>query len=533
MKIKIILILFNLIILFSKLDAAGHYIYQKAIGNNDGTSWINAWQNFSSINWNSVLPGDTIYISGSTDSLVYTETLHVEVSGTSSNPIVITNAKDAEHLGRVIIDVYKNLVNCVYISGKDNIVINGLFLRNSADVVINIKRSQHVSINNCNIHLTSASGIDISNSQNISVSNCSISTDPVINHQSDGIYSQFNTNSIYQNNYIVISNSDPNGHNDCIQSNQDASFTACNNYLEQKNNKTSNAQGIYITEPLGADTIRIYNNVFNATESSSNGISFRVLSGNPNVKVHIIGNTVFGEYISSLYYITDTVNPIIKNNIGYTTNGSGVLRLNNNTFSNPNLIDNNIWMCRGSSTVTINSSGVSWQQWRSSGYDLHSYNINPQFNNVANNDFTLKSSSVGIDHGQSLYPPYNFDIDGVHRPRGAAWDIGTYESNFSSSVGYDNSHHITFKLSQNFPNPFNPTTKIKYRIANRGFVSINVYDVLGNEVAILVNEEKPAGEYEVEFNSHSNSSRNLTSGVYFYRLQAGDFIETKKMILMK
>jgi hypothetical protein len=234
-----------------------------------------------------------------------------------------------------------------------------------------------------------------------------------------------------------------------------------------------------------------------------------------------------------LYYITDTVNPIIKNNIGYTTNGSGVLRLNNNTFSNPNLIDNNIWMCRGSSPVTINSSGISWQQWRSSGYDLHSYNINPQFNNVANNNFTLKSSSVGIDHGQSLYPPYNVDINGVQRPRGSGWDIGTYESDFSSSVGYNDSHHITFKLSQNFPNPFNPLTKIKYRIAECEFVSLKIFDVLGNEVTTLVNEEKPTGDYEVEFDSHSNSLRNLTSGVYFYRLQAGNFIETKKMILMK
>ena len=61
----------------------------------------------------------------------------------------------------------------------------------------------------------------------------------------------------------------------------------------------------------------------------------------------------------------------------------------------------------------------------------------------------------------------------------------------------------------------------------------SVYNVLGNEVATLVNEEKPAGEYEVELNSHSGSVRNLTSGIYFYRLRAGEFIQTKKMILLK
>ena len=65
------------------------------------------------------------------------------------------------------------------------------------------------------------------------------------------------------------------------------------------------------------------------------------------------------------------------------------------------------------------------------------------------------------------------------------------------------------------------------------FVTIKVYDVLGNEIATLVNEEKPPGNYEVEFNARSYGGSNLSSGVYFYRMQAGDFIETKKMILLR
>jgi hypothetical protein len=80
----------------------------------------------------------------------------------------------------------------------------------------------------------------------------------------------------------------------------------------------------------------------------------------------------------------------------------------------------------------------------------------------------------------------------------------------------------------NYPNPFNPSTKIEFRIANFGFVLLKVYDVLGNEVATLVNEDKPAGIYEVEFNAVT-----LPSGVYFYQLRAGSFIQTKKMILIK
>jgi len=96
-----------------------------------------------------------------------------------------------------------------------------------------------------------------------------------------------------------------------------------------------------------------------------------------------------------------------------------------------------------------------------------------------------------------------------------------------------------FSLEQNFPNPFNPTTKIKYQIPLSppllkgeseagGFVTLKVYDVLGNEIATLVNEQKPTGTYEVVFDG-----TGLPSGIYFYQLKAGSFVETKKMILLK
>ncbi|MHB8581159.1 MAG: T9SS type A sorting domain-containing protein [Ignavibacteriaceae bacterium] len=85
-----------------------------------------------------------------------------------------------------------------------------------------------------------------------------------------------------------------------------------------------------------------------------------------------------------------------------------------------------------------------------------------------------------------------------------------------------------YNLSQNYPNPFNPTTVISYSIPKENIVTIKVYDILGNEVANLVNEEKPAGSYSVNFNASK-----LSSGVYFYRMQAGSFMGTKKLILLK
>ena len=90
----------------------------------------------------------------------------------------------------------------------------------------------------------------------------------------------------------------------------------------------------------------------------------------------------------------------------------------------------------------------------------------------------------------------------------------------------------SFKLEQNYPNPFNPTTIIGFRIKEPGFITLKIYDILGNEIATLVNEEKPAGEYEVEFNS-SSIKHHPSSGIYFYQLKSGNFVETKKMILLR
>jgi len=85
-----------------------------------------------------------------------------------------------------------------------------------------------------------------------------------------------------------------------------------------------------------------------------------------------------------------------------------------------------------------------------------------------------------------------------------------------------------YKLSQNFPNPFNPSTKIRYSVPQSSNVVIKVFDILGNEIEILVDEQKTTGTYEITWYAES-----LPSGIYFYQLQTSGFIETKKMVLMK
>jgi len=114
---------------------------------------------------------------------------------------------------------------------------------------------------------------------------------------------------------------------------------------------------------------------------------------------------------------------------------------------------------------------------------------------------------------------------------------GSYE--YSDIVEVEVPAPNEFALLQNYPNPFNPSTKIKFTVpvtlsgVEGSLVTLKVYDVLGNEIATLVNEEKPAGSYEVDFNSRGLIHQTLPSGIYFYKLQAGEYINTKKMILLK
>jgi carboxypeptidase T len=125
---------------------------------------------------------------------------------------------------------------------------------------------------------------------------------------------------------------------------------------------------------------------------------------------------------------------------------------------------------------------------------------------------------------------------GVRRDGWYLDDIGIFIYTIPVHISDDSEPVYTFSLEQNYPNPFNPSTKIHYTIPSgitngakqSQLVTFKIYDVLGNKISTLVNEEKPAGSYEIEFDA-----TGLSSGIYFYKLQAGSFVETKKMILLK
>ncbi|MEP0860054.1 MAG: T9SS type A sorting domain-containing protein [Ignavibacterium sp.] len=144
--------------------------------------------------------------------------------------------------------------------------------------------------------------------------------------------------------------------------------------------------------------------------------------------------------------------------------------------------------------------------WESIGF-VNGKGTSTEINNYSYNDKNLKS-------GKYSYRLKQIDYDGSFK--------------YSDEIYVNIENLKTFSLEQNYPNPFNPSTKISWQSPVSSWQTLTVYDILGNEVTTLVDEYREAGIYEVEFDAE-----NLSSGIYFYKLQAGNFIDTKKMILMR
>jgi len=190
-------------------------------------------------------------------------------------------------------------------------------------------------------------------------------------------------------------------------------------------------------------------------------------------------------------------------------------------------------------TISMDGVGNFVIVWQDDRYGQTSPDIIGQryFSNGNPNGGNYLIVTDGPDHGESS-PVVSADNSSIifswqDDRRSAGWDIYAkivdWNWNGVTDVEIiDDNSPEEFSLSQNYPNPFNPSTKIRFSITQVGFTTLKVFDVLGNEVATLINEEMPAGKYEIEF-----SGNELTSGIYFYQLKAGSFIETKKMVLMK
>jgi len=167
----------------------------------------------------------------------------------------------------------------------------------------------------------------------------------------------------------------------------------------------------------------------------------------------------------------------------------------------------------------------SWQGFTVSSADFLSLDTalvaaprNPDGSLPASTLLHLAPGSSMIDAGVDVGLPYN----------GSAPDLGAFETSVVTSLGDSRTNWPSFSLEQNFPNPFNPTTTLRYRLSSTGHVFLRVYDTFGREVETLVNGEQSAGEHRVEFDASG-----LASGVYFARIQEGVRSRTIKLVLTK
>lgn len=156
------------------------------------------------------------------------------------------------------------------------------------------------------------------------------------------------------------------------------------------------------------------------------------------------------------------------------------------------------------------------------------FNLNPEFKKLYLGDTSIVTN---FDVSQPVFnSTYFYRIKTIweRTTAGKTELVESYMTDYLSEIRNQNSNAEGFYLSQNYPNPFNPKTVISYELRVAGNAELKVFDVLGNEIAELVNEKQNAGSYSVDFDGS-----NFSSGVYFYKLTAGDFAETRRMVLIK
>ena len=593
MLFKKITILFAVLLTATGINLAATYYVDANAGNdaNSGTSTSSAWSTISKVNSKSFSPGDKIlFLRGCT----WTGPLNFNSSGSSSLPITY----GAYGTGALPVIDGNNANACGIIQSKNYITVQNIHFQNagaSPGGTMRVSSAIGVIVQYCEMYLTTQGSVFIQNSTQCTVANNTVTTPTFLDVQTDGIYSQRNSNNTYEGNHIVISNTETTNHDDCIQSYLDTSLTIRNNYLEQQNSKLQNAQGIYMTD--GAGTFNVYNNVVKCPNNQANIIGFdNDVTGTGSINLY--NNTVIGGG-GNTFRMPHTATVVAKNNVFITTYASTMIELEA-PLGAGSVFDYNLYYRQdgNSSIIYDNGSSKTLAQWKALGYDAHGLNTNP----MVNDSLYPASNSPVIQHGCDLCTIFNYDIDGVTRPQLAIEDIGAYElpastmpvelTTFTGSVinntvmlkwstatesnnsgfeiernsgsawddiafiaGKGNSNSVSYyqftdkspsgrtvdyRLKQidnngsykyssvvevtlkptklivnNYPNPFNPSTNIRYTVPFDGRVSLVIYDSLGQKVEELTNGVQQQGAYELKWNASLHAS-----GIYLLSVTA-------------
>jgi predicted GH43/DUF377 family glycosyl hydrolase len=235
---------------------------------------------------------------------------------------------------------------------------------------------------------------------------------------------------------------------------------------------------------------------------------------------------------AALYIYSSVTNADVKNNIFVNTRDEGqycASAIYDYSVSNLTSDYNDLYYDdtnNNNCLVRIGSTNYNTlADWQATLNDLHSYVEMPHF--VEPYLHIDPAIPTYIEARGTPIAGIEYDFDGDLRNT-LTPDIGADEIDGTPGVGDENVPPTEFVLEQNYPNPFNPSTTFRYSIPQTSKVVIKVYDILGNEIALLMDEEKTVGTYELTWNAVG-----LSSGIYFYQLKAGEFVQTRKMLLIK
>ncbi len=538
MRIKVIVRSIFIILLIPCLSwAATYYVDQnhpEASDTNPGTESL-PWLTIQKAA-DTIIAGDMVYIKEG----IYNEQVIPQNSGSSGNHITYLaypgDTVTIDGTGIPLPDWY----GVFDITGKSYIKVSGLRVINSTDSGILAWGSNHIIIENNYTYNTVSSGIGVWSCSNIIIDGNEVElacndglqecitvavtdTFEVMNNHvhhggpgtngGEGIDAKDgSSNGIIYKNYVHDMNSNRLG----IY--VDAWDKHTYNIDVYQNTVHNCAHGITVASEAGGllENVRIYNNI--AYDNEEVGIwiaNWSLAPQQPMKDIYVINNTLYNngnEWGGGINVMnSDAEYVVIRNNI-CSQNLSFQIVIEDapqNLFVDHNLIDG----FRGYPGEIFGSDSVVGD---------------PMFVNSAEADFHLQVTSPAINSGSSVDAP-NFDFDGNPRPQGAGYDIGAYEYVITGVDERSGGIQSMFRLYQNDPNPFNPTTKVTYNLPSSNYVTLTIYDLSGRAVQTSVSEFQTAGNRSVNLDGG-----NLSSGVYFYQLKAGnEFIETRKMILMR
>jgi hypothetical protein len=286
-----------------------------------------------------------------------------------------------------------------------------------------------------------------------------------------------------------------------------------------------------------------YGGVYRSSNSGANWIPIYSVPGNPDVRCFAVsGNDLYAGTSNGVYLSTNSGADWMQRSSGLTGDVRSLIISGTNLFAGT-------W---GSGLFRSTDNGLGWTQvlpstWGTS-FAVSDTNVFAgtygggvflSTDNGAN--WTAINSGLFNTQVRSLAVTNSTIYAGTYENQSFAGEVWKRPLSEIISAVEDQSTGIptSFILRQNYPNPFNPSTIIKYSIPQRSFVSLKIYNEIGEEIATLVNEEKPTGTYDITWNAAS-AAGGLSSGVYFYQLRAtpdgersGNFIQTRKMILLK